>query len=75
MTGTMLVKLALPALLLLMKSMPMNDIWTYIAPLAILAFLVLYTRVAKRVNIPGPIYWTTMIAGGFLLMSIFTLGT
>jgi|GEM_PF-1476285 hypothetical protein len=55
--------------------MPMNDIWTYIAPLAILAFLVLYTRVAKRVNIPGPVYWTTMIAGGFLLMSIFTLGT
>jgi len=53
----------------------MNDIWTVIAPLSILAFLVLYTRVAKRMNIPRPIYWTTMIAGGFLLMSVFTLGT
>ena len=54
--------------------MPMNDIWTYIAPVAILAFLLLYTRVAKRMKIPKPVYWITMIAGGFLLMSVFTIG-
>ncbi len=53
----------------------MNDIWTYIAPVAILAFLILYTRAAKRMNIPKPVYWITMIAGGFLLMSIFAVGT
>ena len=52
----------------------MNDIWTYIAPLAILAVLILYTRVAKRMKIPKPVYWITMIAGGFLLMSVFTIG-
>ena len=52
----------------------MNDIWTYIAPLAILAGLILYTRVAKRMKIPEPVYWITMIAGGFLLMSVFTIG-
>ena len=52
----------------------MDDIWKYIAPFAILAFLVLYSRVAKRMNIPKPVYWITMVAGGFLLMSIFTVG-
>jgi hypothetical protein len=52
----------------------MNDIWTYIAPVAILAFLILYTKTAKHKNIPKPIYWITMIAGGFLLMSVFAVG-
>ena len=52
----------------------MNDIWTYIAPVAILAVLILYTRAAKRMNIPKPVYWITMIAGGFLLMSVFAAG-
>ena len=52
----------------------MNDIWTYIAPVAILGFLLFYTRVAKRMKIPKPVYWITMIAGGFLLMSFFTVG-
>ena len=51
----------------------MNDIWRYIAPVAILPFLIFYTRVAKRMNIPKPVYWMTMIAGGFLLMSIFAV--
>ena len=53
----------------------MNDIWRYIAPVAILAFMVLYARIAKRMNIPKPVYWITMTAGGFLLMSLFTIGT
>ena len=52
----------------------MNDTLRYIAPVAILAFLLLYTRVAKRMKIPRPVYWITMIAGGFLLMSVFTVG-
>ena len=52
-----------------------TDIWKYLAPLAILAFLVAYTRLAKRMKIPRPIYWMTMIAGGFLLMSLFTTGS
>jgi hypothetical protein len=55
--------------------MPMNDMWTYMAPVAILAFLILYSRVAKRMIIPKPIYWATMIVGGFLLMSVFTIGS
>jgi len=52
----------------------MTDSWTYLAPFAVLAFLVLYTRLAKRRNIPKPVYWTTMVAGGFLLMSLFSFG-
>ena len=52
-----------------------TDIWKYLAPLAILAFLVAYTRLAKRMKIPMPVYWMTMIAGGFLLMSLFTAGS
>ena len=51
-----------------------TEIWKYLAPLAILAFLVAYTRVARRMKIPKPVYWMTMIAGGFLLMSLFTVG-
>ena len=52
-----------------------TEIWKYLAPLAILAFLVAYTRLAKHMKIPKPIYWMTMIAGGFLLMSLFTAGS
>lgn len=52
-----------------------TDVWKYLAPLAILAFLVAYTRLAKRMKIPKPVYWMTMIAGGFLLMSLFTAGS
>ena len=52
-----------------------TDIWKYLAPLTILAFLVAYTRLAKRMKIPRPVYWMTMIAGGFLLMSLFTTGS
>ena len=52
----------------------MNDIWRYIAPVAILACLILYTRIAQRMKIPKPVYWITMIAGGFLLVSVFGIG-
>ena len=51
-----------------------TEIWKYLAPLAILAFLVAYTRLATRMRIPKPVYWMTMVAGGFLLMSLFTVG-
>ena len=50
------------------------DVWQYLPPLAILGFLVAYTRLAKRMKIPKPVYWMTMVAGGFLLMSLFTVG-
>lgn len=51
----------------------MGDLTRYAAPLVILAALVVYSRVAKRMKVPKPVYWTTMIAGGFLLMSMFAV--
>lgn len=51
----------------------MGDLSQYAAPLVILAALVVYSRVAKRMKVPKPVYWITMIAGGFLLMSIFAI--
>lgn len=51
----------------------MGDIAHYIAPLAILAALVIYSQVARRKKVPKPIYWVTMIAGGFLLMSTLAI--
>ena len=51
----------------------MGDIPNFIAPLAFLAALVVYSRVARRMKLPKPVYWTTMIAGGFLLMSMFAV--
>ena len=51
----------------------MGDLTRYAAPLAILAALVVYSRVAKRMKVPKPVYWITMIAGGFLLMSMFAV--
>ena len=52
-----------------------TDLWKYLAPLAILGFLAAYTRLAKRMKIPKPVYWMTMVAGGFLLMSLFAGGS
>jgi len=51
----------------------MGDIAHYIAPLAILAALVIYSQVARRKKVPKPVYWVTMIAGGFLLMSTLAI--
>ena len=53
----------------------MNPPWNFFAPLAILGFLLGYTKLAKHVKIPKPVYWITMVAGGFLLMSLFTTGS
>ena len=53
----------------------MNPPWNFLAPLVILGFLLGYTTLAKHVKIPKPVYWITMVAGGFLLMSLFTTGS
>ncbi|MEC8552787.1 MAG: hypothetical protein VXY93_20000, partial [Pseudomonadota bacterium] len=53
----------------------MNPPWNFLAPLAILSFLLAYTKLAKHMKIPKPVYWITMVAGGFLLMSLFTTGS
>ncbi len=47
--------------------------WKIIVPLGLLALMIGYHRLANRMNVPGPIYWITMGAGGFLMMSIFEL--
>ena len=52
----------------------MDSPWNFLAPLAILGFLLGYTRLAKQMKIPKPIYWITMVAGGVILMSLFTTG-
>ncbi|GIR51033.1 MAG: hypothetical protein CM15mP60_0940 [Alphaproteobacteria bacterium] len=52
----------------------MDPPWNFLAPLAILGFLLAYTKLAKREN-PETRYWITMVAGGFLLMSLFTTGS
>ena len=43
-----------------------TDIWKFLAPLAILAFLVAYTRLAKRMKIETRLL-ADMVAGGFVL--------
>ena len=53
----------------------MNPPWNFLPPLVILGFLLAYTKVAKRMKIPKVVYWITMVAGGFLLMSLFTTGS
>ena len=53
----------------------MDPPWNFLAPLAILGLLLGYTKLAKHVKIPKPVYWITMVAGGFLLMSLFTTGS
>ena len=53
----------------------MDPPWNFLAPLAILSFLLAYTKLAKRMKIPKSVYWITMVAGGFLLMSLFTTGS
>ena len=51
----------------------LGDLLHYIAPLAILGALVFYGRVARHRNVPKPVYWITLIAGGFLLMSMLAI--
>ena len=53
----------------------MSPPWNFLAPLAILSFLLAYTKLAKHMKIPKLVYWITMVAGGFLLMSLFTTGS
>ena len=53
----------------------MNTPWNFVASLAILGFLLAYTKLAKCMKIPKPVYWITMVAGGFFLMSLFTAGS
>ena len=57
-----------------MQEYEMNPLWNFLAPLAILGFLLAYTKLAKRMKIPKPVYWITMVTGGFLIMSLFTAG-
>ena len=52
----------------------MSPPWNFLAPLAILGCLLAYTTLARQMKIPNPVYWITMVAGGFLLMSLFTAG-
>ena len=52
----------------------MSPPWNFLAPLAILGFLLAYMKLARQMKIPKPVYWITMVAGGFLLMSLFTAG-
>lgn len=49
----------------------MEDIWKFIVPLGLLGFIVGYHKLANRLKVPRPIYWMTMIAAGFLVMSVF----
>ena len=48
----------------------MGDLLHYLAPLAALAALVVYSQIAKQNIVPKPIYHATLIAGGFLLMAL-----
>ena len=48
----------------------MGDLLHYLAPLAVLAALLVYSQIAKQNNVPKPIYYATLIAGGFLLMAL-----
>ena len=43
------------------------------APLALLGALLVYSKVAQNRNVPKPVYWITMVAGGFLLMSMLAI--
>ena len=45
----------------------------YIAPLALLGALLVYSKVAQTKNVPKPVYWITLVAGGFLLMSMLAI--
>ena len=51
----------------------MESLWKVVVPLGLVALLIGYHRVADTMKIPKPVYWITMMAGGFLLMSIFDL--
>ncbi|MGB1872204.1 MAG: hypothetical protein ACPIFQ_02195 [Candidatus Puniceispirillaceae bacterium] len=51
----------------------MDNIWKVVVPLGLLAVMVGYHKVAHRLNVPKPVYWITMMSGGFLVMSIFEL--
>ena len=48
----------------------MDAILHYILPFAVLAALIAYSQLAKRKNVPNLVYYTTLIAGGFLLMAL-----
>ena len=45
----------------------------YMAPLALLGALLVYSKVAQTKNVPKPVYWITLVAGGFLLMSMLAI--
>ena len=51
----------------------MQDMLKIIIPLGLMALLIGYHRLAARLRVPKPVYWLTMTAGGFLLMSVFDL--
>jgi hypothetical protein len=51
----------------------LSDLLHYLAPLAVLGALIVYSRFAKRKNVPKYIYWMTMVAGGFLIMSLLRI--
>ena len=51
----------------------MDIIMHYIAPLAILGALLAYSKAAQTKNVPKPVYWITLITGGFLLMSMLAI--
>jgi hypothetical protein len=50
-----------------------DSVWKIVVPLGLLALMIGYHKMAGRMNVPRPVYWITMAAGGFLMMSIFEL--
>ena len=51
----------------------LSDLLHYLAPLVVLGAIIWYSRMAKQKNVPKVIYWMTMIAAGFLLMSLLRI--
>ena len=45
----------------------------YMAPLGLLGALLVYSKLAQTKNVPKPVYWITLVAGGFLLMSMLAI--
>ena len=50
-----------------------GELLHYLPPLVVLCALIVYSRIAKQKNMPKLIYWITMVAGGFLLMSLLRI--
>ena len=62
-----------------MQVRPSRRVWIidiimhYMAPLVLFGALLVYSKVAQTKNVPKPVYWITLVAGGFLLMSMLAI--